>query len=312
MNFVKELEELQAKTPRIGQIRLNNVNSDYTAQTDRLKNCYLIANAVGNEDCMYGRDFYGNTDCADCDHVRECILCYECLNCERCYDCRDLQDCTGCNNCEYGYDLVSCKNCFGCSGLRNKEYHIFNELVSALEYEKRIAELSSEEVWAGFEKVKKNVPRVYAMQSKSENFTGNYVYHCQNTHECFDVVECQDVGYLIECKNMRDCYDVSILEDAELCYNISSSHVLTNCNCCYFCVTSVNCDHSELLFNCEDCFGCISLQRKKYHILNKPYEKEEYFKKVAEIKEELGSMYGEMLIPPTYEVDDTVLVWPTM
>ena len=46
MDFFEELEKLRKSRPRISAVRLNNINSDYTANTDQLKNCYLIANAV--------------------------------------------------------------------------------------------------------------------------------------------------------------------------------------------------------------------------------------------------------------------------
>lgn len=312
MDFIAELQKLQLETPRIGQIRLKNVNSEYTAQSDQCKNCYMLANAITNEDCMYGRDFYGDTDCTDCDHIRDCTLCYECLNCERCYSCDYLQDSENSTDCRHCYDLKGCRNCLGCAGLRNKEYHIFNKPYMPEEYKWKVSKLTGGEIAEGFLSAQLSSPRVYSVQVNSENFSGNYVYHCQNAHECFDVVECQDVGYLVECKKLKDSYDVTILEDSELCYNISSSHIIHNCNCCYFCVTSSDCDHSELLFDCKHCFGCISLHHKSYHILNKPYSKEEYFEKAAEIKAQLGALYGEMLIPPTYDSSDTVIVWPVM
>lgn len=48
--------------------------------------------------------------------------------------------------------------------------------------------------------------------------------------------------------------------------------------------------------------------------MNKPYEREEYFKKVSEIKDQLRGegLYGEMLISGTYSLEDTMIVWPVM
>jgi len=48
--------------------------------------------------------------------------------------------------------------------------------------------------------------------------------------------------------------------------------------------------------------------------LNKQYEKDEYFKRVKEIKDELLSqnLYGELTIPPTYAFEDTVGSWKVM
>jgi len=316
MSFTEDYAQLQLKIPRIGMIQLINTNSDYCYNADRCKNCYMLANTVNNEDCMYGRDFYHNKDCVDCDHIFKCTLCYESINCKNCYDCNYLQDCENSSNCEYGYDLRGCKDCFGCSSLRQKQFCIFNKQYSQDEYEKLLPEAKkthqkSEE---NFEKVKLETPRVYCVQRNSENFFGNYIDHSKNAYHAFDVVECEDIAYTAEAKSLKDCCDIFVLEYSELCYNISSCHKMYNCNCCFYSAESKNCEYSELLFNCENCFGCIALHHKKYHILNQPYEPEEYFRKVAEIKKELLSqnLYGILTIPPTYPQEDTVENWTTM
>lgn len=320
MSFLDDYKTLQLKTPRVGMIHLKQTNSDFCYNIDECKNCYLIANAVKNEDCMYGRDFYGNTDCVDCDHILNCTLCCETINCHYCYNCSHLQDSENCHDCEYGYDLKGCRNCFGCASLRNKEYYIYNTSYHPDEYKKKLEEIkknakeSTEEIGKHFEETKFKTPRVYAVQTNSENFFGNYINHSQNAYEAFDVLECQDVGYIAEAKYIKDSYDIFVLEHGELCYNISSAHIMHNCNCCFFSTSCSDCEYSELLFNCDYCFGCIALHLKKYHILNKPYKKEEYFKEVAKIKEELRSqgLYGELIIPPSYVLEDTVGSWRVM
>lgn len=317
MSFLNDYAALQLKTPRIGMIHLKHTNSDFCYNIDECKNCYLLANAVANEDCMYGRDFYNNTDSVDCDHVLHCTLCYEVINCHYCYNCDHMQDSENCNDCSHGYDLRGCRNCFGCASLRNKEYQIFNKQYRPDEYRQKLSELKQkpqDEIEKLFEEVKLTTPRVYCVQTNSENFFGNYIHHCQNTLYAFDVVECQDTMYVYESKKLKDCVDILILEDAELCYNISSCHVANNCNCCFFSANITDCEYSELLFNCEYCFGCVALHHKKYHILNKQYEKAEYFAKVAEIKQELRNqnLYGVLTIPPTYPIEDTVGSWKVM
>lgn len=313
MDFFKEFESLQLKTPRIGSIRINALNSEYTHNTDQCKNCYLLANAVKNEDCYYGRDFYDNQDCVDCDHVLRCTLCYECLNSKECYNSTFLQDCANCIDCDFGYYLKDCKNCIGCVGLRKKEYYIFNEPYSREEFLLKKATLKPEEIRTQFEKLKLKVPRVFAMQLGSENSTGDYVLNSKNAHECFDVVECQDAAYLSECKKVKDSLDIFVLEDAELCYECSSNHVLNNCNFCFMCMYSSNLEYCELVSNSKDCFGCVGLNHKEYHILNRPYSREEYFKRVAEIKNQIKreGTYGKWF-PSTYPSADTVASWPRL
>ena len=298
-------------------VQLNNVNSDYCYNADRCKNCYLLSNTVDNEDCMYGRDFYHNRDCADCDHVFRCTLCYESINCQNCYNCDHLQDSVSSTDCFYGYDLRGCRNCFGCAGLRNKEYCLFNEQLLPSVYREKVADLLKGDVGEllrRFEEVKLKSPRVYAESVNSENFVGDYVNHCQNAYQVFDAVECQDIGYCAEIKGSKDCWDIFVLEYSELCYNVSSCYKMYDCNCCFFSAESKNCEYSELMFNCEHCFGCVSLHRKKYHILNKSYSEKDYFAEVERIKDELKSegVYGELWLPPSYPEEDTVAVWEVM
>jgi hypothetical protein len=39
-----------------------------------------------------------------------------------------------------------------------------------------------------------------------------------------------------------------------------------------------------MMYDCEDCFGCIGLHHKRFHIFNKLYNEDDYWKKVDEIK----------------------------
>ncbi len=314
IDFLEEYRKLQLKTPRLSTFILNSVNSDYCYNTKDSKNCYLIANAVKNENCMYGRDFYDNTDCVDCDHVKTCTLCYECLNCNNCYNCDYLQDSLNCNDCSYGYFLKGCRDCVGCVGLKQKRFYIFNVAYSEAEYRSKVAGLTADETAKSFEDLKRRIPRVYATQIDSENCSGDDVFYSRNINGAFQVQECQDGGYLMECKKVTDSWDITVLEQAELCYQISSCHVMHNCNFCFFCVECSDVEFGECLMSCQHCFGCISLHRKKYHILNEPYSAEEYFKKVAELKDQLREqgMYGQMLIPPTFPLEDTVVMMPAL
>lgn len=314
MDFVTEYKKLQLKTPRLNCFLINCINNDYSYNSKNVNNGYLLANAVEDQDCMYGRDVYGCKDCNDCDHVRNCTLCYQCINCGNCYNCDYLQDCVDCNDCRYGYYLKGCKNCVGCSCIRQKQFHIFNEPYSQADYYTKLTTLNNQEIHQKFEELKKKIPRTNTLNLHCENCSGNNLFHCKNVQESFDAVECQDSAYLLETKELKNCFDITIMEGTELCYQISCGHMLYNCNCCFFCVECANCEYSECLMNCQDCFGCISLHRKQYHILNQPYPKDEYFKKVEEIKNQLRSqcLYGQMWIPPCFPRQDTVVTWSRM
>lgn len=309
-DFLAEYKKLQLETPRLSVFILNSQNSDFNFNVKDAKNCYLIANSVGCEDCMYGRDFYQSKDCIDCDHIHACTLCYQCLNCDNCYNCDYLQDSQNCSDSRFGFSLKSCSNCIGCVGLRQKSYHIFNKPYTKENYEKRAKELSEDEIKTQFESLKKEVPRCGIIEVESEQFTGSGIFHSRNIDHSFDVSDCQDSGYLLEAKKVTDSWDISILEESELCYQLSSCHQMHDSNCSYFCVNCSEVEYCENLMDCQNCFGCISLKRKQYYILNKPYEPEEYFRKVNEIKMQLREqgLYGKMLIPPTFPTEDSVVV----
>lgn len=311
MDFFAELENLRTSTPRIGSIRLQNINSEYTHNTDQCKNCYLIANAVKNEDCMYGRDFYENSDCIDCDHIFGCTLCWQCVHCKNCWDSSSLQDSNNCQNCDFGYDLKDCKNCIGCVGLRKKQYHIFNMPYTKEAFEKLRLTMKRQEISEKFNEVKLKVPRTHSLQINTENCFGDNIYNSKNVWYGFDCNECEDIGYVAEGRNLKDCLDIFVLEYSELCYQCSSNYRLHNCNFCFVCTASSDLEFCELVFNSKNCFGCIGLNHKQYYILNKPYEKEEYFKRVAEIKLQLRREkdYDGRFWSPTFPFGDTVAAW---
>lgn len=311
MDFFAELEKLQMKGPRLGMLQLTQENSEYTFATDQCKNCYLIANAVRNEDCMYGRDFYNNDDCVDCDHISGSQLCYECINCKNCYNGDHLQDCENSRDCSYGYDLKACTNCVGCVGFRKKEFHIFNEPYSKEAYFEKLKTLTLEEIQTRFLELKESTPRMFTQIINSENATGNYVYNSRNVFESFDVSDCQDIGHSNESKKLKDSWDIYILENSELCYEIACSHVLYNSNFCYMCVESSDLEYCEFVAYSKNCFGCVSLIRKDYHILNEPHSKEDYFLRLKQIKNELRARgeYGRRNLPFSYPFPDTVGTW---
>lgn len=314
IDFIEEYRKLQLKTPRLSTFTLTSTNSDYCFNVDQVKNLYLIANGVKDQDCMYGRDFYDCSNCLDCDHIKDCSLCFGCINCRNCYNCDFLQDSESSTDCSYGYYLRSCKSCVGCVGLIHKEFCIFNVQYPKEDYFKKLKTLSKQEIKTEFKKLQTQVPRLNLSIVNCENCSGNCIYNSQNIGESYDVYDSQDCGYLLESKKLKDCYDITVLEGSEQCYQICSSHLLNNCNFCYFCTFSSDLEFCECVISSENCFGCISLHRKKYCILNRQYSKEEYFKITAEIKADLRAknFYGKMLIPPTFPRGETVAIWDRM
>lgn len=111
------------------------------------------------------------------------------------------------------------------------------------------------------------------------------VPYSKNLYYCFDSYKLEDSMYCEQCwgKNLVDCTFAVECElgyqliDSNKCYN---STYLFNCNNCR------DSHYSTLCVSCSDCFGCVGLTHKQYCIFNKQYTKEEYHKKVGELKKE--------------------------
>ena len=317
MNFLEELERLRLRTPRLYNINIGSENSDYCTHSDKNKNCYLLFAANFNEDCLYGGIVLNSRDCVDCNYCEYCELCHECIDIDHCYNCAFSQELKNCTDCSLCYDCVGCQNCFGSVGLRQKQYHFFNKPLTKEAYEKRLREYDlklpadRKRAEEAAQKLQLTTPRTAAHLTQSENCIGEFVIKSKNCFFCFDAHECRDCMYLQDVWRTKDSCDVAFSDGSELLYECFSIGITTyNCNFCSYVRTSSDCEYCELCFNCKNCFGCIGLQSKEFYILNTPYAREDYFKKVAEIKTAMrrGGSYGKHL-PTTYKPEDTAAVY---
>lgn len=317
MAFFQELEELRLRTPRLYNINIGSENSDYCTHSDKNQNCYLLFAANYNEDCLYGGIEVNSRDCVDSNYCDHGELCYDCLDIDHCYNCTDSQDLKNCSDCTLCYDCIGCKNCFGCAGLQQKQYHIYNEPVSRELYEAEVSKFSLknpakwDEARAKFEALKLKTPRRATHSVQSENSIGEFLIRSKNCVVCFDAHECEDCMYIQDCWRTKDCIDMTFSDGTELSYECFSIGLNTyNCHFSNYIRGSSDCEYSELLFNCKHCFGCVGLQSKEYYILNQPYSKEDWFKKVAEMKDEMrrDGSYGTHL-PTTYTYEDTAAMY---
>lgn len=270
-----------------------------------------------NQDCMYGGVILNSRDCTDNDYCEYDELCFECVDSDHCYNCNYSQDLKNCSDCAFCYDCVGCQNCFGAVSQRQKQYVFFNEQLPRGEYENRVKNFdykNAEAVHNALQKAGKlqqKTPRKAFHISKSENCTGEYIGSSKDCSFCFDAYECQDCSYLQDCWRTKDSADATFSDGSELCYECFSLGLNTyNCNFCNYIRTCADCEYGELLFNCKHCFGCVYLQSKEFYILNQPYSRDEYFKKVAEIKAQMHAdgEYGKQL-PTTYKYEDTAAMW---
>lgn len=143
----------------------------------------------------------------------------------------------------------------------------------------------SKPFFAQFTALKNRVPRLNLVQQndmeKSEYC--NRASQNRNSYLCFRSIRIEDCMYdhcIIDSSDCVDCFNIT---KCELCY---STVDCLNCYHVLFSRESQNCNDSYFLYDCRgcsDCFGCTNLRNKKYYIFNKPYSKEEYFKKLNEM-----------------------------
>lgn len=314
MDFFAELQRLRESRPHPCILTVKSENSDYCPYHGEGKNSYMVVGHMRAWDCLYGFWVGDAKDCVDCAFTEKSEFCYECVDCRDCYSNNYCQDCLNCSFCEFCYDCKGCMNCFGCVNLRNKEYYIFNERCDKETWEQKTKELRKEYYQAAreqnyqsnpgkFYELVRTLPHVYLQGFQNENVIGDHIFHSRNAFYCFDVNEIEDCFYMFNAYTVKDCMDtINTNINSELNYMCMSAVNIFNSNFCSVCWYSRNLEYCEYVYHSHDCFGCVSRSHAEYEILNQKYTKEDYFKKVAEIKEELreeGS-YGRWWWPTQY------------
>lgn len=313
--FFEQFQELKKKIPKLAIINFSEENSDYTNYGYQNKDCYLMFTSDENEKCYYGCFVWNSYECLDNLFLIGSTLCYECVDCVKCYGSAFCQECEAVTDCFGCFDCKNCKNCFGSSGLRNKEYHFFNQALSKEEYEKKVAEAKAD--WKGtlerLKQVGKDLPRRNLLLMNCENCLGDHLNNCKNAVYCFDSKDLQDSKYISNSPiTSTNCFDVDGCGLAYWCYECiatgaTSNHCIgvefnwNNGNDLYYC---------SYVLNSRDLFGCAGIKQKQYCILNKQYSKEEYEALVPQIIEHMKKM-GEwgVFFPPegsVYGYNETV------
>lgn len=307
MDFFGELEKLRSRVPHPCILSVNSENCGYCPYHANGKNCYLIVGHNKSEDCLYGVWVGYSRDCVDNSFLDNSELCYECVDCRDCYDCDFSQECSSCCDCEWCHECKGCSNCFGCVNLRNKSYCIFNVQYSKEQYREKVARLKKMCNAAGqpdeFVRLKKESPRQALQGFNNENVFGEHIYNSRNALYCFDVRNQEDTAYIYNSPNLKNAMDCCYnAQGSELNYMVHSGVTLYNSNFCNVCWYCQNLEYCEFVFNSHDCFGCVSRNHAQYEILNEKCDKNDYFKRVAEIKAILkkeGS-YGRWWWPSPY------------
>ena len=318
-SFFDQYGELQRDVPRPSLLSdVSNVNSDYTNSSKNLKNCYLTFDQNKGENLYYHQCCEDDKNCIECWALDFCETCYGCKVGHHLFRCFYCEQCSNCLDSYFLYDCRGCNHCFMSSNLRNKKYYFRNEFAGKEEYEKRMRE-----VYLGsnrkklvleeeYEELKKKAIRKPDWNEKSSNSSGNFIKNSKNIKDGFWVVNSENIVHSEGIYNSKDSYDALGVSDSELCYAMASLWGGKN-YLVKFSAHVDNCrevEYSEYLKNCTNCLGCIGLKNKKFHIFNKAYSEDDYYKKIEEIKikmlavKEYGEFFPLNLFPFSYKVSD--------
>jgi len=303
--FFEQFKELLFSVPHIALLGGNSVNSEWVNQETDDRNCYLNVGGHFNEDSAYNTyELYGK-DSLDNYWVLHSELCYECVNCERCYRTTFSNECFDCLDVVLSYDCRNCANVFGCAGLRNKQYHIFNNPYSKEAYReffrdkniasrKNLAELKkkAEQIWL-------SMPRKFASILKSREVSGNFIVESKNSHNIWNAEKAEDSKNLYIVLGLKNSYDGSSVGWGELCYEGAHGGGLYNSKFYAYIfggaagVDRINSSYLEYCYTTQsshNCFGCVNAKNIEYCILNKKYSKEDYEKITVKIREQMIEM----------------------
>ena len=307
--FFDQFEDLMKIVPKASIYSDNlGVNTVYVNYAGYNKNCYLIFNSGHNEESLYSRGLAES---------REIIDGYFCNNAEKVYEGVNVQKSNGVM---YGQNSINdidsflllntsgCQNCFGCVNLRNASHHFFNKPLSKEEYEERTKKIkgsyfATQKAIADFNEHSSSFPQRENANIKTVDSTGNYLFECKSTKECFESFDCEDCKYSHFLKHTKDTYDAlgfgygsELLLDT-VAVGRESQRIIGS----YGVSSSQNIFYSFYVKSSKDCFGCDGIKNGEYMILNKRYEKDEYERVKSRIIGEL-TVAGEfgLFFPPRF------------
>lgn len=302
--FFDQVQELMNVVPELtiqNDDGIGSVNSAYCQDLALCKNCYFVIGTWHTEDSYYSsmNVSYDRFVC-DSGNLVYSELCYECLDSQKLYHCAFVQNSENCSDCFFGFDLKGCRNCFGCIGLRQKEFHIFNQPFSKEAYEKEKArwDLGSyavlEQLKAQYRQWILQFPRKNMNLQNCKNTIGNNNFNCKNCFG-FGLLSSEGGRYCHQCDGPKFCSDIFNSGNPQWCYE---GMVPDNSYLTHFTWFSWRDKHVLYSLNCHDSenlFACVALRRQKYCILNKQYSKEEYENLVPKIiaRMQIDNEWGE-------------------
>ncbi len=325
-SFFEQYKDLAKVVPiRAVPRGIESPNSDYSFYGKYMKDCYYVFGGRRSEDIMFGSSIYDSKSATDCYFIRNDEQVYDNVTTSHCFKCKHAYFSENCLDCNFIYDCRNCQNCFGCVNLRNKNYCLFNEQLSKEEYLKRFEEidLGSKRVFKEYKDKFWNFLKTNPIRAtriyQSVNCSGNDIKRSKNCEHCFQTEDSENVRYAgFAIMNVKDSMDIGHSgghsERMYECQNVGTNS--SNMKFCFACKESSDCEYVMTSTNCHNCFGCMGLKNVSYAIFNKVYSKDEYFKKLDEIKTRMltegtyGEYFGMDFAPCSYNSSMANFIYP--
>ena len=298
----------------------NNENSEYWDIILGSKNIYLSIVIVESENVMYSNTVLQSKNVYRSflvEHWSENVYNSKCIS--------ESQSIFYSKYIKWAYNLWFCsdciwsKDCLFCEWLDNAQYCIKNKQFSQEEYEKEkdkiLLDYSQYDVW--YESLRKTGRNIAC-----HNVTGNYNISCEDVEN----------GFL--CRSLKDSRNAinswTWEGKFERAYDVISAWELINSDfywvmwagmwsshlyCSSELIRSNNIYYSYFLQSCDHMFGCVWMSNASYCILNKQYEKDEWYALISKIFSQMEQEWvlGKMIPPynnPFYFNDTFAwLVW---
>lgn len=231
--FFPQFKELYNVVPQIALNSPRSENSEYTNQSEDLKDCYLCFCCDQSRSCFFGMWNGYSEDCIDCSYVNFCNSCYELLGATKCSNCYYSQNLENCGDVEWSRDCKGCSNCFGCINLKNVSYYIFNQQVPKEQYEPEVNKLRKDaKLREKLEKLFSEHPKKYYIGHTNENSCGDYIMNNKDTFYCFNSRENEFLRYSQDASKERFCTDLTETLIQDFCTHIEGSMNNSNCGFC--------------------------------------------------------------------------------
>jgi len=302
--FFEQFKELFFGVPHLALERaLSVINSEYSLGGLWGKNNYYCAGAFKSEDCFFGEEVRFSKSCFDCADVWNSEFCYACVGDDHCNRCIFLVDSIQCVESAFLYDCKNCINCFLSSNLRNKSFVFENKQLTKEEYHAKISCLNMgdrnvfQDLIGRFGLVLKNALHRSVSLTNAGNCMGDRINNCRDCFQAFDGSDGQNLRFMQSFVGVKDSMDfVYSGGGADRVYESVMGTIGSNISFGLYVRDSMNIEYSVECYNCQNCFGCVGLKNKKFHVFNKPYSENDYWKLVDEIKFKMleDGEYGEL------------------